>query len=173
GHGSNHPCLDLAARLTVVENPDVSCAMLSWWDLKAVQETVKGFRESDWTGHACELETSVYLAADPDYVSTEKLRRDISPRLSKHFWADLVCQPPPGYANRVALHDYWSTVSETGTWGDPTTATAEKGEAIIQAGAAEIVEIIRELKGRPIYPRRPGQLPHVQERNRERGSFRP
>ena len=70
-HGSNRPVLDLAARLTIVENPDVQCGMLSWWDLKSVREVVAGFRESDWTGHACELETSLYLAIDPGRVNME------------------------------------------------------------------------------------------------------
>ena len=57
-HGSNRPVLDIAARLTIVENPDVQCGMLSWWDLQRVKQAVAGFRESEWTGHACELETS-------------------------------------------------------------------------------------------------------------------
>ena len=171
-HGSNRPCLDLAARLTIVDNPDVACGMLSWWDLRDVQRAVQAFRASEWTGHACELETSVYLAADPDNVLMEKARLDINPRMSKHFWSDLVGQSPDGYANHVFMTDCWSTVSETGTWGDPTVATAEKGEIIIQAAAAELVEIIRELKQRPIYPRRPKQPAHVQERNRDFGRFR-
>ena len=54
-HGSNRPVLDVAARLTIVENPDVQCGMLSWWDLQKVKQAVAGFRESEWTGHACEL----------------------------------------------------------------------------------------------------------------------
>jgi creatinine amidohydrolase len=172
GHGSNRPCLDLAARLTIVDNPDVACGMLSWWDLRDVQNAIRAFRASEWTGHACELETSVYLAVDADNVAMDKARIDINPRMSKHFWSDLVGQPPDGYANHVFMTDYWSTVSETGTWGDPTVATAEKGETIIQAAAAEIVEIMRELKDRPIYPRRPKQLPHVQERNKAFGRLK-
>jgi len=169
GHGSNRPLLDLATRLTVVENPDVQCATLSWWDLKQVQETVAAFRESEWTGHACELETSIYLAVAPEDVQMDKARKDLTPYISKHFWADLVGQAPPGYANAVAMTEYWSTVSETGTWGDPTVATAEKGEAILAAASAELVEILRELVARPIRPRVPHQLPDATARNRAMG----
>jgi len=172
GHGSNRPCLELSTRLTIVDNPDVQCGMLSWWDLAEVQNVVRSFRESDWTGHACELETSVYLAADRDNVAMEKARVDINPRMSTHFWADLVNQPPAGYANAVAMNEYWSTVSETGTWGDPTVATADKGRMIVEAGAAELVAIIRELKQRPIDARRPHQRPEVQERNRAFGRLK-
>lgn len=172
-HGSNRPCLDLAARLTIVDNPDVSCGMLSWWDLESVQAEVRRFRESDWTGHACELETSVYLAADPDNVHMDRARVDLNPRMSQHFWSDLVSQRPgSSFGTKVNMTDYWSTVSETGTWGDPTVATAEKGERIISTAAGELVEIIRELKARPIHPRRPHQLPQAQERNVRMRKFR-
>lgn len=172
GHGSNHPVLEMAARLTMVENPDVQCGMLSWWNLKDVQKEVAEFRESEWTGHACELETSIYLAAEEENVYMDKAIKDINPRMSKHFWADLVGQAPEGYANAVTMNEYWSTVSETGTWGDPTVATKEKGEKIIQTAATELVEIIRELKNRPSQSRRPHQLPQAHERNVKYGYFK-
>ena len=164
-HGSNRPVLDLAARLTIVENPDVQCGMLSWWDLKSVKEAVAGFRESDWTGHACELETSIYLAVDSPRVNMELARPDINPRMSEHFWSDLVDAPPVGHSTKVFMTDYWSTVSETGTWGDPTTATAEKGEAILAAAGRELAEILTELRGRPNQPRVPHQNADVSARN--------
>lgn len=164
-HGSNRPVLDLAARLTIVENPDVQCGMLSWWDMKSVKEAVAEFRESEWTGHACELETSVYLAVDPGRVCMDLARPDINPRMSRHFWSDLVDRSPTGYSTKVFMTDYWSTVSETGTWGDPTSATAEKGEALLAAAATELAEIIAELRARPTRPRVAHQIDAVAERN--------
>jgi creatinine amidohydrolase len=164
-HGSNHPVLDLAARLTIVENPDAQCGMLSWWNLRRVQEEVARFRESDWTGHACELETSVYLAIDSKHVRMDLARRDVNPYMSKHFHSDLVGQPPAGHGTAVSMTEYWSTVSETGTWGDPTVATADKGTRIVTTAAEELVEIIAELRARPIRTRVPHQTPEVQARN--------
>jgi len=165
GHGSNRPVLDLATRLTIVENPDVHCAMLSWWDLRAVRETVTGFRESEWTGHACELETSLYLALDGGRVRMDLARPDVNPWMSTHFWSDLVDQPPAGYGTKIAMTEYWSTVTETGTWGDPTKASAAKGEAILDAAGPELAEILRELKLRPVRPRIPRQDAAVAARN--------
>jgi creatinine amidohydrolase len=164
-HGSNRPVLDVAARLTVVDNPDVQCGLISWWDLKSAKEAINGFRQSEWTGHACELETSLYLAADPVHVRMELARPDVNPRMSHHFWSDLVDQPPQGQGTKVFMTDYWSTVSESGTWGDPTTASAEKGEAILKAASTELAEIILELKARPSRGRVPHQLEGVQRRN--------
>jgi creatinine amidohydrolase len=165
GHGSNEPVLDLAARQTVVTNPDAQCAFTSWWGLKDVQEVVRELRDSTWTGHACELETSLYLAIEPEVVQMDKARADINPFISRHFWADLVGQAPEGYANPVRLTEYWSTVTATGTLGDPTVATPEKGRAILKAAANELAEVLLELKARPVRSRRPDQGAAVRERN--------
>ena len=153
-HGSNHPVLDMAARLTNVENPDARCALVSWWNLKKVQEAVRQFRESEITGHGCELQTSLYLAIDSDAVYMDKAVRDYTHPRSPHFWADLVGQPPDSsYANPVNINEYWSTVSETSVWGDATKGTREKGEIILETASDELIEVVRELKARPIRPR--------------------
>jgi creatinine amidohydrolase len=164
-HGSNRPLLDIAARLTIVENPDVHCAMLSWWDLRTVRDVVSSFRSSEWTGHACELETSMYLAIDSAHVRMDLARQDVNPWMSRHFWSDLVDQAPVGFGTKVLLTEYWSTVTETGTWGDPTTATAEKGHAMLTAAAQELAEIILELKERPVRPRVARQTDLAAKRN--------
>jgi hypothetical protein len=109
--------------------------------------------------------TSLYLAVDGDQVRMDKARRDVHPYMSPHFWSDLAANPPAGYANPVSLTEYWSTVTETGTWGDPTSATKEKGQRVLAAAADELLEVIREFRARPIRPRAPFQNPDVQERN--------
>lgn len=165
GHGSNEPVLDVASRQAIVSNPDSQSAMISWWSLRKVQETVKSFRESKWTGHACELETSLYMAIDPSMVKTELFEEDINPYMSSHFWADLVSQAPEGFVNPVRINEYWSTVSRTGTWGDPKTSSAAKGQAIIDAAVSELIEIVNEYKARPIRVRKPHQAPEFSARN--------
>lgn len=167
GHGSNVPVLDIATRQANVQNPDMQCAFTSWWGLKQVQQEVEKFRESDWTGHACELETSAYLAIDPESVDMSKCRQDFNPNLTKHFWSDLVGQTPENtdFANQISLKEYWSTLCETGTMGDPSSSTAEKGEKMISAAVSEIHEVINELRARPHNPRKRHQNPEVQERN--------
>lgn len=153
GHGSNRPVLDLAARLTVVEHPYAHCAVVSWWELTRVREVFAGIRASDWVAHACELETSAYLALEPDHVDMSQAERDVSFEKSPHFWSDLAGAPPEGYRNAVALTEYWSTVTRDGVKGDPTVATRAKGESLVNAAADELVDIVREFKARPIRPR--------------------
>lgn len=166
GHGSNEPVLDIASRQAILSNPDSQSAMISWWSLQKVQETVKNFRESVWTGHACELETSLYMAIDPSLVRTDLFEEDINPYMSQHFWADLVSDAPEGFVNPVRINEYWSTVSKTGTWGDPRTSSAEKGNAIIEAAVSELIEIVQEYKLRPIRPRDPKQGEPFKSRNK-------
>ena len=166
GHGSNEPVLDIASRQAILSNPDSQSAMISWWSLQKVQETVKNFRESVWTGHACELETSLYMAIDPSLVRAVLFEEDINPYMSQHFWADLVSDAPEGFVNPVRINEYWSTVSKTGTWGDPRTSSAEKGNAIIEAAVSELIEIVQEYKLRPIRPRDPKQGEPFKSRNK-------
>jgi len=153
GHGSNRPVLDLAARLTVVDQPHAHCAVVSWWELTQVRETFAEVRQSDWVAHACELETSVYLALEPDHVDMSRAERDESFEKSPHFWSDLAGAPPAGFRNAVALTEFWSTVTRDGVKGDPTVASAAKGTELLRAAADELVDIVREFKARSIKPR--------------------
>ena len=120
--------------------------------LTRVREAFAAVRESDWVAHACELETSVYLALEPDHVDMSRAERDVSFEKSPHFWSDLAGAPPAGYRNAVALTEYWSTVTRDGVKGDPTVATAAKGTELLRAAADELVDIVREFKARPVKP---------------------
>ncbi len=154
GHGSNRPLLEMAARLTIVERRDVHCAFTSWWDLQDVQAVFNAIRESEVTVHACEVETSVYLAVDEGRVKMDRAARDMSYEMSPHFWGDVMGRKPdPSYKNPLWMGEYWSMDTKEGVKGDPTRATREKGERVIEAGARELVEIVRELRARPIRER--------------------
>jgi creatinine amidohydrolase len=158
GHGSNAPLAEMATRLGVVEHPESQCASVSWWELADVRKVVAEFRESEISSHACELETSLYLAIDPDRVKMDKAVRDLTVPMSPHFYSDLVGGlPRPEFKNPVRLTEYWSTVTKNGVKGDPTKATAEKGKLILETAAEELAEVLRELKARPIRERIPHQ----------------
>lgn len=153
GHGSNRPLLDMATRLVMLEYPGVYAAFCSWWDLTAVRQQVAAFRESERNSHACELETSMYLALHPERVRMDLAVRELG-FTSPHFWSDLAGhQPYPDYRSAMSMNPYWSTVTESGITGDPTKATAEKGRRMLDAAADELTLVIRELRARPIRPR--------------------
>jgi creatinine amidohydrolase len=119
---------------------------------------VAEIRESEVTSHACELETSLYLAIDPTPVKMDKAERDITMPMSPHVFSDLAGgKPRSDFKNPVRLTEYWSTVTRNGVRGDPTKATAEKGNIILDTAAKELVEIIHELNDRAVRKRVPHQ----------------
>jgi creatinine amidohydrolase len=149
GHGSNAPLVNLAARLTIVEHPEVICCDYMYLHTPAGLQALQSARESVSPGgmaHACELETSIYLALAPDLVQMDKAQKDISYPPSDYFYYDWVDGPG-------SMMEYWSTLSRTGTMGDPTVATAAKGEIFLRAAVDELLMVIGEMKRREIRPR--------------------
>jgi creatinine amidohydrolase len=144
GHGSNTPFVDIIARLTVVETGALAAAV-NYWAAPGVRQVAEGLRDSETGGmnHACEFETSIYLALRPDLVDMSKAERDFTYHPSKNYWMDLV-----GGEGPLVMMEYWSALSQSGVMGDPTKATAEKGERLLAAAVAGIVELIDEMRSR-------------------------
>ena len=148
GHGSNVPFLDIAAR-NITNSTHSLCAMAPWWNL-VPRELITLLRESEFPGgmaHGCELETSVLLHLRPDLVQFDKADRDINFQRSEFFYWDLQGGSP------VFFQEWFSRYSNTGTVGDPTKATAEKGRRFVEAVVERLIAVIREFRAREIRPR--------------------
>jgi creatinine amidohydrolase len=145
GHGSNTPFVDIIARLSVVET-GVLTAAVNYWAAPGVRDVAEGLRESEKVGgmnHACEFETSLYLAIEPDLVDMSKAVREQSHRPSENYWTDLIAGDGP-----LAMMEHWSALSTTGVMGDPTKASAAKGRALLEAAANGVVVLIDEMRAR-------------------------
>ena len=148
GHGSNVPFLDIAARNITNETPAIA-AMASWWSL-IPKSLIAELRESEKPGgmaHGCELETSVLLHLRPDLVQMDKAERDISFAPTEFFYWDLESPSP------IFFQEWFSRYSRTGTVGDPTKATAEKGAKFVSAVVDRMCALIDEFRAREIQPR--------------------
>jgi creatinine amidohydrolase len=90
-------------------------------------------------GHACELETSLILAAKPGLVRTAKLEPDGMGVRSRFLYRDMLV---PG-----TVSTWWNPAetSKHGGEGDPTSASAEKGECFFAAIVGRLVEVVREM----------------------------
>jgi creatinine amidohydrolase len=136
-----------------VKHPEIVCAGQSWFALGAVAQAFQPLQESLHTSHACELETSAYLAIDPAAVDMSQAVADYSFRRSAHFWADLTGRKPDADSTvPLVAMEYFATGSFTGVRGDPSKATAEKGERALEAAAGEVAQIVDELRARAIVP---------------------
>jgi creatinine amidohydrolase len=149
GHGSNQNLVETAARLVMVERPEVLAAAAFYLSSEKGLATVERVRESERGGmaHACELETSIYLAIDPDAVAMDLAVDEMSYPAGEHAWIDWADGP-------LKLMPWWSSFSRTGVQGRPTLATAEKGEALLGAAVEETVAYLDELRSKPLPERR-------------------
>ncbi len=118
GHGGNEPALG------AVTEEEERFHWVSWWKLAPTEEL-----DTDWGGHADELETSVAMYLFPDLVRDEEAVKD-------------------GRPTEVWEYPDFHEISETGVKGDPTAADPGKGERIVKEVVGKLCEIIEELRER-------------------------
>lgn len=141
GHGSNAPLVDLAARLINLEHRGAVCmASTLYLTSPASERVLAQTRTSERGGmsHACELETSLYLALHPELVQMDRAVREV-PEHTEHVWSDWPGTGPLSYM------PHWSALSESGVMGDATVATAEKGERFLDQAHDEVARYIDEV----------------------------
>lgn len=137
GHGGNIGHLSaLATRLSTSGRP---VAFASWWNLVGADFATILDGDLKGVGHACEAETSCYLALDPSGVDlTLAVRQDpdshIVPIDQQAFSVAGVAFSPIFLAESPGVH------------GDPTLATAEKGERILTLAASRLAAFVRSYR---------------------------
>jgi creatinine amidohydrolase len=103
--------------------------VLHYTDLTKDDPIEKKLRQSGGT-HADEIETSMMLYIAPESVRMKKAMRDLNPNQPGGLTRD-----PQGKG----------TYSPTGAWGDPTLATREKGQAVVESLVSTTLKDIEEL----------------------------
>jgi creatinine amidohydrolase len=145
GHGGNTAALDEAAR--TLRGEGIFCFVFSWW--RAIPETIAAVIETGGS-HAGEMETSAVLAFAPELVDTNR-------------YADAIAGAAPEWGKRLhGIEVGFDTrdFSATGATGDPSRATAEKGEALLTAAAERLNAFCQWLAAEPEERLRPhGHLP--------------
>lgn len=139
-HGGNQAIGQVLLESFGARHRDCRIAMLTWWRLAAPE--LEKIRESDFAGinHACEFETSLMLHAVPDSVRSA-LVGGMS-YVTTHDWA----QADMIRASRGAMFRSMHEMSHgTGVVGDPSKATAEKGERITTAVVSQLVHVVSTL----------------------------
>jgi creatinine amidohydrolase len=104
--------------------------LLRYTDLTKEDPVEKRLRQSGGT-HADEIETSMMLYIAPESVQMKKAVRDFNP-------------DRPGPLSRDP--EGKGTYSPTGAWGDPTLATREKGQAVVESLLTTILKDIDDLR---------------------------
>jgi creatinine amidohydrolase len=125
--------LEAAAGLLAAEG-----ILLHYTDLEArIDQPVRALQQQPGGTHADEIETSMMLYIDASAVDMSKAERDYVPAAPGIF---RLTRNPKGAG----------TYSRTGSWGDPTLATREKGRLIVDALVTGIVGDIDALRKAPL-----------------------
>src|ERR1700733_2654928 len=147
GHGGNIDPLAVASRELAVAY-DFPIVVTTPWFLAPAK--IAAIFESDTAPkHACEGETSLMMAIARDIVKEHKLDEAMRQ-------APAPVRPPAGFSR---FYSFSERAPVTGTWGDPRTASAEKGARFLRVQAEALAEAIRDpvLWSRPDPVWRPGR----------------
>ena len=143
GHGCNPPYLAVAGN-EVNTRTGALCASLLW---TALADNVPKIRDSVVPGgmaHACELETAVMRYLDPGRVREDQVIDEMNFVQGRFLQMDLAT------ATGVHLGEHWwSSFSPSGVAGEASKGTADKGRLMFERAADNLVELVRELRGRP------------------------
>jgi creatinine amidohydrolase len=145
GHGSNQSLVDMAARLTMVDEPESLVASSFYLTSERSAEVIERVRESDKGGmaHACELETSIYLHLHPDAVDMDAAIDERGYPATDNLWMDWTDGP-------LRLMPWWSSFSNSGVQGDASKATADKGRVLFEAAVDEVCGYVADLRSLPL-----------------------
>lgn len=148
GHGSNHHLVEQAARQITLQYSDVYCAMLSWWDIYEVQQVANEILAAgpEGSGHAGEMETSLYLYLSPQDVSMDKVTKSEDFGYKHFFNASLLKKHISDNSTPVSLVPMYTELYPTGVNGDPSSATADKGQQLFEAAVGGLNSILDEFQ---------------------------
>ena len=142
GHGGNTTTLGSALRELFASNPKMFVAMVETWtpyaaELNSIIETPGD--------HSSEEETSVSLALFPNQVQMDKAVK------AKDSVLALDSMKVP----YIAFMRPWNLVSDNTGVGDPTKASAAKGQKLVDIFMDRISRFLKELSDAPITERFP------------------
>jgi len=138
-HGGNRGICQVLLEKFGAEHPNCQIAVASWW--RAVAEALLPLNETGpgGIGHACEFETSLMLHIAPKSVRMEAM--EPKSNISTFDWAEEDLLRP----SRVSLYRSMKQITPNGTWGDPTRATATKGQQITEIVCDALSKVVSEL----------------------------
>lgn len=134
GHDGNIPSLDIAQRNVKNRHKDVIFAYLpEWWSVIGNRLGENFFTEWNGLGHGGEGESSITAAVCPDLCHLDKAVRQMPEDSIRH-------------GENIKIMWDITEVSQTGATGDPTYASIEKGEIMLEQLTNLVIESIVELE---------------------------
>jgi creatinine amidohydrolase len=131
-HGGNILAMQSATDLLSLElNATIVATSFA---LEAADEIANSLQDQKRIMHACEVETSMMLAIEPDLVDTTELAL-----LATERGAGFLSAGKASYRWRPYTH-----MTGNGVSGNPSRANAKKGEKMLQVAAAAMAQLITD-----------------------------
>lgn len=133
-HGGQPQVVDIAARQLRIAHSDMEIFPLFVWNAPREPAERSGV---EYEIHAGDSETSLMLALMPQHVHMERAQRELPPGLSPQSLLSVEGRLPFAWVTK--------DLSASGVIGDPTRATREKGEALLESLVRGWVRVLKEL----------------------------
>ncbi len=145
-HMMNMRAVDACGRVLRARGVPVAQAM--WWQAAfAASQDIAG-PAAHATGHGGEVIASVIMALRPDLVDPARVAGAEwrAPKEALRFHGRHTATAGGPFFTYPDFSDF----CDLGGWGDPTGATAEKGQAIIERALASIVSFVGSFRAQPL-----------------------
>ena len=138
-HGGNQAIGQAIIEHLGLRYPKAHLLMISWWkiankDLKKISEAGFG-----GTGHACELETSLVAAANPQLIKKDKIKNTGLSPMPEWAKGDLLHSP------NVHYHRTMREFTKDGVFGNPELFSVLKGKKVTSAVIKALKKIIEDI----------------------------
>lgn len=144
GHRGNSPAVDIVSREFIMSH-DVQIAMVEIWKLaNSLTKNTPQLKENSFK-HAGELMTSVMLYLNPDTVNMKRAKAEYVKSKKPHFTAKSTLGPAEFKGVEITLYEKAKRLTESGIMGNPLSATAEKGEIIVNTITSYLVEMVKKF----------------------------
>jgi creatinine amidohydrolase len=131
GHAGNVPAIGEICREYIARG--TNCAQVDWW--RSVYKAAPDVAETGElaVGHAGEVCTSVLMALRGDLVVPEEMVKEMPKRGTIGDYPEV-----------MQYHVTYRQITASGVIGDPTAATREKGEAMVERFLDRVVDFLAE-----------------------------
>lgn len=138
-HGGNQAVGQVITERVGSQNPGIHITLATWWqlaanELKEITETGQG-----GVGHAGEFETSLMLFIAPHLVRKKYIEQGTNTATFSWAEGDMLRAPQASYYQSMKVK------APNGVFGNPTFASKEKGEKIIERILSTLEQMVLDL----------------------------
>ncbi len=141
GHGGNWNLLKYLAQSTLWSEKPYTLYVQTEWITPGRRDQWNAQLETKYHGHACECETSMVMALCPELVKADRIPAEPAENLGRG------AHLPQNFSGI-----WWYAAHPEHFAGDPRTASAEKGRALVDLAVASLADFVAAVKKDEVYP---------------------